>query len=54
MYGPTRLFPHVMSKHTLQWQLIATLRALIFVRGMYGTGGVSIMDEQRVRLYSYV
>ena len=32
MYGPTRLFPHVMSKHTLQWQLIATLRALIFVR----------------------
>ena len=28
-----------------------TLLALIFVRGMYGTGFVSAMDEQRVRLF---
>ena len=35
-------------------QLIATLLALIFVRGMYGTRCVSAMDEQRVRLHYYV
>ena len=33
---------------------IATLLALIFVHGIYTTGFVLVMDEQRVRLYRYV
>ena len=41
-------------QNMLQWQLIATPLVLIFVRGMYGTGFVLAIDEQRVSLYDYV
>ena len=41
-------------QNILQWQSIATPLVLIFVCGMYGTGFVLAIDEQRVSLYDYV